>query len=63
VTTRKLDDRGDGGGLGLGLFIAKTLIERAGASFAAANGREAGRGAEIKLVWRRAAFEQPAGNA
>jgi two-component system, sensor histidine kinase RegB len=63
VTTRKLDERGDGGGLGLGLFIAKTLIERSGASFNAANGREPGRGAEITLRWRRAAFEQPDGNA
>lgn len=58
VTTRKLDERGDGGGLGLGLFIAKTLIERSGASFGAANGRQPGRGAEISLVWQRAAFEQ-----
>jgi two-component system sensor histidine kinase RegB len=63
VTTRKLDARGDGGGLGLGLFIAKTLIERSGASFSAANGRGAGRGAEITLRWRRAAFEQPDGSA
>ncbi len=63
VTTRKLDERGNGGGLGLGLFIAKTLIERSGASFSAANGRRAGRGAEITLWWRRAAFEQPDRNA
>jgi two-component system, sensor histidine kinase RegB len=59
VTTRKMDDGGEGGGLGLGLFIAKTLIERSGASFTADNGRKAGRGAEITLKWRRAAFEQP----
>jgi two-component system, sensor histidine kinase RegB len=58
VTTRKLDERGGGGGLGLGLFIAKTLIERSGASFNAANARQLGRGAEITLRWRRAAFEQ-----
>lgn len=63
VTTRGLDARGDGGGLGLGLFIAKTLIERSGATFSAANSLRAGRGAEIILVWRRAAFEQPGGNA
>jgi two-component system, sensor histidine kinase RegB len=59
VTTRKLDARGEGGGLGLGLFIAKTLIERAGATFDAANALQAGRGAEIRLAWRRAAFELP----
>jgi two-component system sensor histidine kinase RegB len=63
VTTRKLDDRGDGGGLGLGLFIAKTLIERSGASFTAANGLQQGRGAEITLRWPRAAFEQSRENA
>jgi two-component system, sensor histidine kinase RegB len=63
VTTRKLDERGDGGGLGLGLFIAKTLIERVGATFKAANSLKSGRGAEITLVWRRAAFEQPGANA
>jgi two-component system, sensor histidine kinase RegB len=61
VTTRKMDDREGGGGLGLGLFIAKTLIERTGATFSAHNGRKAGRGAEITLAWRRAAFEQAGG--
>jgi two-component system, sensor histidine kinase RegB len=61
VTTRKLDARGDGGGMGLGLFIAKTLIERTGATFSARNGRKPGRGAEITLSWRRAVFEQAGG--
>jgi two-component system sensor histidine kinase RegB len=60
VTTRRLDERSEGGGgLGLGLFIAKTLLERSGATFAAANGRTGGRGAEIALRWRRADFETP----
>ncbi|MGL4240557.1 MAG: ActS/PrrB/RegB family redox-sensitive histidine kinase [Beijerinckiaceae bacterium] len=58
VTTRRLDERSAGGGLGLGLFIAKTLIERSGATFRAENGRSAGRGAEITLTWRRDAFER-----
>jgi two-component system, sensor histidine kinase RegB len=60
LTTRKMDDRGSGGGLGLGLFIAKTLLERSGANFTASNGKTAGRGAEITLRWSRAAFEQVA---
>jgi two-component system sensor histidine kinase RegB len=63
VTTRRTDDRSTGGGLGLGLFIAKTLIERTGATFQAANSRKAGRGAEITMSWRREAFEQAGENA
>jgi two-component system, sensor histidine kinase RegB len=60
VTTRRLDERSGGGGLGLGLFIAKTLLERTGASFNAANARAADSGAEITLTWRREQFEQKA---
>ncbi len=60
VTTRRLDERSGGGGLGLGLFIAKTLLERTGASFSASNARGPGRGAEITLTWRREQFEQTA---
>jgi two-component system, sensor histidine kinase RegB len=60
VTTRTTDERRAGGGLGLGLFIAKTLIERSGAAFRAANGTKPGRGAEITMTWRRDAFEQAA---
>jgi two-component system, sensor histidine kinase RegB len=48
VTTHKLAERGDGGG--------------SGASFSAANGRQPGRGAEISLVWQRAAFEEAGGS-
>ena len=46
-----------GGGLGLGLFIAKTLLERSGASIKIGNsfGQEL-RGAEIQLVWPRSAI-------
>jgi two-component system, sensor histidine kinase RegB len=64
VTTRKLDARsreGATGGLGLGLFIAKTLLERSGASFRAEN-QAGSRGAVVTMQWRRSAFElDPAG--
>ncbi|MCO5090829.1 ActS/PrrB/RegB family redox-sensitive histidine kinase [Bosea sp. (in: a-proteobacteria)] len=44
-----------GGGLGLGLFIAKTLLERGGAVLEFSN-RPAS-GAAIKITWSRADFE------
>lgn len=62
LTGRKVDGRALAGGLGLGLFIAKTLIERSGATVAAGNRRDARKGAEIAIYWPRAAFEA-AGNA
>ncbi len=43
------------GGLGLGLFIAKTLLERSGAELQFAN-QETG-GAEVVVTWPRAAME------
>ena len=45
-----------GGGLGLGLFIAKTLLERSGATIAFANADEAGKGAAVRIDWPRSAF-------
>ncbi len=55
VTTRRR--RGDAleSGLGLGLFIAKTFLQRTGAQVSVANGP--GGGARISLTWRRAVFE------
>ncbi len=60
-------------GMGLGLFIAKTLLERTGARLTFANGREAGAegqqhrrdddayrratGAVVELIWDRAVLE------
>lgn len=46
-----------GSGLGLGLFIAKTLLERTGASVAFANAPAPAGGAIVTLTWPRAVFE------
>lgn len=45
------------GGLGLGLFIAKTLLERSGATVAVANAAPPATGARIAVFWPRATFE------
>jgi two-component system sensor histidine kinase RegB len=50
----------DGAGLGLGLFIAKTLLERSGAFVATANVSPPKSGARITIVWQRAVFERGA---
>lgn len=50
--------RPDYEGMGLGLFIAKTLLERAGADLTFANGADAIRtGAVIEVTWPRKALE------
>ena len=46
----------NGGGLGLGLFIAKTLLERSGASVDFRTAGEAGKGALAEVAWLREAF-------
>ena len=57
---RTLNDAGDEpAGLGLGFFIAKTLLERSGATLSFENRSVPDRGAIIKVRWRRAEFEQP----
>ncbi len=47
---------GAGGGMGLGLFIAKTLLERSGASLRMENAPEGG--AVVRIAWPRLAFER-----
>ena len=47
----------EGGGLGLGFFIAKTLLERTGARLIAANRGRAGAGAVVRIVWPRRLIE------
>ncbi|MCT8971975.1 ActS/PrrB/RegB family redox-sensitive histidine kinase [Microbaculum marinisediminis] len=51
-------------GLGLGLFIAKTLLERSGAQLLFANRAPMGRGAFVSASWPRSRFEVagPAGS-
>ncbi len=50
--------RGDSGGLGLGLFIAKTLLERSGAVLKFENRPKRGlSGAHVTVVWPRQAIE------
>ncbi len=48
-----------GGGLGLGLFIAKTLLERSGASLSFSNSNGPGEGAVVEIVWPRTSFTNP----
>jgi two-component system, sensor histidine kinase RegB len=45
-------------GLGLGFFIAKTLIERSGAEVALANRPPPEHGAIVKITWSRTPFEE-----
>jgi two-component system sensor histidine kinase RegB len=45
-----------GGGLGLGLFIAKTLLERSGATITFRNSQERDKGASVLISWPRSAF-------
>ncbi len=45
-----------GGGLGLGLFIAKTLLERSGASIVFSNSSGPGEGALVQIRWPRSVF-------
>jgi two-component system, sensor histidine kinase RegB len=60
VTTRSAGGRmgdGESKGMGLGFFIAKTLLERSGASVTLANQELPLRGAIVQVNWPRSAFE------
>ncbi len=62
VTSRRrnlADSDDEPRGLGLGFFIAKTLLERSGATLSFANRRPPEHGAIVKLRWNRADFERP----
>lgn len=57
MSTRHGSERG--GGLGLGLFIAKTLLERSGATLEFRNSKMPEEGAMIEISWPRHAFLAP----
>jgi two-component system sensor histidine kinase RegB len=60
VSSRAMDRRKKGepgSGLGLGLFIAKTLLERSGATVETANVAPPRTGARITITWPRSVFE------
>lgn len=52
--------RNAGGGLGLGIFIAKTLLERSGATVRFGNAYSAGMGASVLVEWPRASMQAAA---
>jgi two-component system sensor histidine kinase RegB len=64
VSHRRLVPRGPGDeeetfGLGLGFFIAKTLLERSSARLSLKNLTAPQHGAVVTVVWRRIDFERP----
>ncbi len=60
VTTRRRrpKDEVEKTGLGLGFFIAKTLLERSGATLAFENRKPPKIGAEVRIRWSRSDFER-----
>jgi two-component system sensor histidine kinase RegB len=63
VTHRRPELRAEGEdatvfGLGLGFFIAKTLLERSGAKLSLTNQAPPMHGATIAITWSRADFER-----
>jgi two-component system sensor histidine kinase RegB len=60
VTTRQRDD--SAGGLGLGLFIAKTLLERSGATLTFGNREAEIKGARIRIEWPRVLIDSNSTN-
>jgi two-component system, sensor histidine kinase RegB len=55
---RRREDEDEPSGLGLGFFIAKTLLERSGAKLAFANRATPEHGAVVHVRWDRADFDQ-----
>ena len=60
---RRFDGDDEPAGLGLGFFIAKTLLERSGATLAFANRAAPEHGAVVRVRWERADFDAIAGAA
>jgi two-component system sensor histidine kinase RegB len=60
---RRMNAGSETTGLGLGFFIAKTLLERSGATLSFENRQFPDRGAVVKVRWGRNDFERPLGFA
>jgi two-component system, sensor histidine kinase RegB len=58
---RRMNAGGETTGLGLGFFIAKTLLERSGATLDFENRAFPDRGAVVRVRWDRTDFERPIG--
>jgi len=56
---RRMNAAGETTGLGLGFFIAKTLLERSGATLNFENRAFPDRGAVVRIHWGRNDFERP----
>ena len=64
VTSRPDLDKDDApSGLELGFFIAKTLLERSGATLSFSNRKPPEHGAAVFVRWNRSDFERPLGQA
>jgi len=63
VTSRPALDKDEPSGLGLGFFIAKTLLERSGATLSFSNRKLPEHGAAVFVRWNRSDFERPLGQA
>jgi two-component system sensor histidine kinase RegB len=57
LSRRPSADHGEHGGLGLGVFIARTLLERTGAKVSFTNRQFPDHGAVVQIVWPRDRFE------
>lgn len=57
LTRRTRSEQAGAGGLGLGLFIAKTLLERSGATLVFANREGEAGGALVRVTWSRPAMD------
>ncbi len=58
TSSRPQRERSNGaGGLGLGLFIAKTLLERSGGTVDFTNSKQSGLGASVTVSWPREVFQ------
>ncbi len=58
VTSQRQSTNPNAGGLGLGLFIAKTLLERSGAGLEFSNFTTKDVGANVEICWPRENFDQ-----